>query len=106
MSLGALALVDKADAVGPVFTDEVTLVGDGDYPTGGSTGLLAKFQAARGQHHTIVAAQPYGSGGGDYKCEYNPATDALLVRLISTGAEVAAHTNLSGVTFGLIVTSK
>ncbi len=105
MSLGALTIVDKANsALGPIFHDRVTLVGDGAYPTAGSLGLLALYQAAVKSKRTIIAIIP--GDCGDAVPSYDPVTDKLFVRVMSTAAEVANTTNLSGSTYKFTIVSK
>lgn len=107
MSLGAMASVSESSAVGPIFHDNVSQVGDGSYPTGGSLGLQAKLRTLRGDQRTILAVKAYSAGG--YVVDYNPATDTLKVQEQDGSgalAEVANTTNLSGVTLLLNITSK
>lgn len=105
MALGTLTRTDHVEAGGPVFHDRVSIVGDTSYPTGGSTGLLAKLRAVTKDHRAIVSAKGEAENGANY-AEYIPATDKLFVRVAATGVEVANGTDLSGVTFVLAVTSK
>jgi hypothetical protein len=105
MALGTLAIVSSVVG-GGIFVDRCTLVGDGSYPTGGSTGLLAKLRTLHKSNGlSILSVKPEGDNG-DRLPEYDHANAKLKVRVISTAAEVANATDLSGVTFGLVITSK
>lgn len=107
MSLGTLTVIASAASVGPVFHDNVSIVGDSSYPTNGSTGLLAKLRTATKSTREIVAARCYVGGG--YLVEYDPASEKVKVYEDNNGnpsAEVANATNLSGVTFKFEITSK
>jgi len=106
MSLGALSSNVIAAARGPVFIDDVTLVGDSSYPTGGSTGLLAALRALRKDNRTILDVKSNAANGG-YHVTYVPSTDLLVVKTGTTGTdvEVANATNLSAINFGFLVTS-
>ena len=106
MALGDLTLVEGAAAVGPVFHDRFTLVGDDSYPNpAGSAGLLAKVRAAKGSTVDIVSVKDEDMNG-DYRLEYKHSDDTLHVRVISTGAEVANGVDLHATVFGLVVVSK
>lgn len=108
MSLGVLTVIAQTAAVGPVFHDNVSIVGDTSYPTTGSTGLQAKLNAVTKDGRAIVSARCYGGAG--YVAEYDPATDKLKVSQSAGSAaplvEVTATTDLSGVTFKLEILSK
>lgn len=107
MALGALTIVSSAAAVGPLKLYRCSLVGDSSYPTGGSTGLLAKLKAATDENGlAIVSVQPEGVSNGDRHLEYDHANEKLLVRVMSTGLERAAATDESGVTYGLLIVAK
>lgn len=103
MALGALVGVNAAAAQGPIFLDTVTLVGDGAYPTGGSTGLQAKLNTLRGDGRVIISVDVLNAGG--YEVRYDPLTDRLWV-FTGAGVEVANATDLSGETMKLLITSK
>jgi hypothetical protein len=103
MALGAMIGVNAAAAQGPIFFDTVTLVGDGAYPTGGSTGLQAKLQTLRGDGRVIIEVQVNFAAG--YEVRYDPLTDVLMV-YSGAGVEVTNATDLSGTTFKLTIKSK
>lgn len=105
MTLGALTLIDHNSAAqGPLFLDHVSLVGDGAYATGGTTGLQALYQAAVKSKRTIVAIIP--GFCGDAVPSYDPATDKLQVQVMSTAAEAANAANLAGSTYKFCIVSK
>lgn len=106
MSLGAMTSNVAAAARGPVFIDDVTIVGDSSYPTGGSAGLLAALRLLRKDNRTILDVKSNATNGG-YHVTYVPSTDLLVVRVGATGVdtEVANATNLSGTNFGFLITS-
>ena len=105
MALGALTIVERIDSQGPRRISRCTLVGDGAYPTGGSTGLLAALRTAlKSAGENIISVKAEGNNG-DRLLEYDHANEKLIVRVISTAAEVANAVDLSGVTFGLVVES-
>lgn len=107
MSLGTLTSISASAAVGPMFFDNVSILGESSYLAGGTTGLLAKLRAARLDSRTIVSAQCYGNAG--YCVEYDAATDKIKVSVADDGGqadEVADATNLSAVAFKFSITSK
>lgn len=106
MALGTLVSVSKSGeaASTPLRCDRISFPGDSSYPTGGTPGFEALVRALLGMSVTIVDVVP--GDCGDNKPEYDRANDKLKVRVISTAAEVANTTNLSGVTFNLTVISK
>ena len=94
----------------PLFVDVLSFTGDSSYPTGGTTGMTASLQAFTGDHRTIVGI--VGQDCGGYVPEYVPSTDALKVYESGVEsaskaplAEVANATNLSSVTFNVLVFS-
>lgn len=108
----ALGTLTKANAtkgsIGPYFSDRVTIAGDGAYPTGGSTGLQTKLRALFKDQRTIIGVAVVSAPG--YTAQYNAADDKLLVYRSAGSAaafqEVPNATDLSGVTFDLLVTSE
>lgn len=112
MSLGALTIV-KSIELGNAKLVSATLVGDSAYPSGGSSGLLAKVRAALGDGYTqILSVQ--NEHNADARLEYIPPVfttagdpttavasgDKLFVRVPSTGAE-SAVSDQSGTTYNL-----
>jgi len=111
MAIGTLTR-DSADSLSadqPLFIDSISLVGDNSYPTGGMTGVQAALRAKTGDQRTILDVRSIGANGG-----YMPVWDKANGRLLcyvcagasTPAAEVANATNLSVVTFKLLVTSK
>ncbi len=106
MSWGTLTISESGKAPsGPLFVDRITLVGDATYVTGGTTGLLAALRTAKGMPNLDILSVRGEGDNGDLQPEYVHATDSLLIRDISTGAD-HGNANLSGTTFGLVVISK
>ena len=105
MALGTLTIIETAKSPeGPVFIDRVTLVGDASYVAGGTTGLLAALRAARGAPGLNIVSVRGEGDNGDLQPEYVHATDRLLIRDISSGAD-HGNDNLGAVTFGLVIIS-
>lgn len=102
MALGAFTIVEQVAAQGPVKFVRATIVGDSAYTAGGTTGLLAKLQAAMGETVNIISVQPEDNNG-DSHVEYVHATDKLFVRVMSTGIE-HGNGDLSGTTYTLLIT--
>ena len=103
MSLGALTIVERVDAVGPVFHIRATLVGDGAYSSGGSTGLLAKLKTALGDDSVnIIAVKGQSDPATLSELEYDHTNEKLFARVRTTGVE-SAVANQSGVTYGLYI---
>lgn len=110
----ALGTVTVVDHVGqcpgsPIFVDYITVVGDADYATGGTSGLLAALRAKTKDSRVIVGALCVAGGG--YQAQYLVASDKIIV--YGTGAankapgtQVDASTDLHATTFGFLVFSK
>jgi hypothetical protein len=96
------------------YVDRITFPGDTSYPTGGSANFQAFYHtaayAANGltpAGRKILSVQGHAVVGGVlHHCVYDFANDKLLVYTAAAGTEVAAATNLSGVTFTAVVISK
>ena len=110
MSLGALVSINK-DTKGAgdhIFLDEVTLVGDDSYPTGGSTGMEALLRAQVGDNREILALVDAGPQGG-YMTKYDKPNKKLMLFKSNTAAipqEEGNATDTSGVTFRFLAISK
>lgn len=107
MALGTMTSVAAHLDTEHFRVDEVTLVGDDSYPTGGSTGLKAKLQALRADGRVPVAV--LGSGvNGNYQVRYDANVDKLILVKGTAGAdaEESNGTNTSGTTLKLIIISK
>lgn len=100
MALGALTVVEQVAAFGPVKFYRCTLVGDGAYPAGGSTGLLAKLQALVKQNVNILFVKDEGILADIV--EYDHPNEKLFVRVKATGVE-SVVANQSGVTYSLLI---
>lgn len=101
MALGTLAIVSSKSGDGPVFLDRFTIVGDSAHVATGTTGLLAKLRAAKGDSRSIRSCKGRGSTIG-YTCEYDPATDKLqcFFEDQTSGVQAdAGSANLSAITF-------
>jgi len=105
MALGTLTVVESVAGVGPIRVDRVTIVGDGAYPAGGSTGLLAKLRTAlKLPALNIVSVKGQSDPATVSELEYDHTNEKLFARVRTTGVE-SAVSNQSGVTYGLVVTS-
>jgi len=113
MGLGNMARLTQTGQgpQNPLFFDLVTLVGESSYAAGGSTGLQAKLRAQTGAAgRTIIAVVGQLTSG--YVINYDRANGKLLVYYANADAadgpliEVPDTTNLSGVTFTLLIISE
>jgi len=103
MALGTLTVVEKVAAVGPVKFFRCTLVGDGAYPAGGSTGLLAKLQAASfGESLNILSVASQSAPSTVSELEYDHTNEKLFARVRATGVE-SAVADQSAVTYQLCI---
>ena len=109
MSLGALTIVEQAAGVGPIFFIRATIVGDGAYSAGGTTGLLAKLKTAlKDDSVNILSCRGEGDNGG-YTVVYDHANEKLKVYQgdnanVASGPQVEDTTaNQSGRTYGLFI---
>ena len=120
--VGTLAKVASEDAVGPLFTDQITMVGDAGYVAGASPKGTPAFQAAfrklMGSSRTVFEVTGYVAGTEGYSVRFHPTTfnvdgtiatvDSLEVRFEDqTSGIVAEHGSgdLSALTFSLTVRS-
>jgi hypothetical protein len=106
MALGALTEVDIAGQAPsrPTYLNSFTLVGDDSYPTGGTLNFQAAVRLGTGDQVTLLAVNGYGIAAGgaiSHLVRYDKATDALLVYLVATGAQIANAVDLSATTFHL-----
>lgn len=111
MSLGTgTRVADESTKGDKLYVDQLSFLGDDAYPTGGTPDFDGFVQALLGDARDVIAVVP--GDCGDNLPIYVPdagggATPGkLLVRVISTGLEVANTTDLSGVTFNVTVISK
>ena len=105
MAIGAVSEVSKtvgADVHNLLV--EFTMVGDDDYPAGGSTGVEAALIAETEMPGLeILAILDQGLNGG-YAARWNRADDGLML-LQGNGVGVlieSSTTNLSGITFSFL----
>lgn len=112
MALGAVALVTSniKNAGEAVFVEEITVVGDGSYPTGGSAGLPALVKTALGGRDVAILQVNRAGACGGFTPVWVPSTQKLMVRrtaaINAADEEVPNATNLSGTTFQLQVLCK
>lgn len=103
MALGALTVVEQQAAVGPLFAVRCNILGDGAYPAGGSTGLLAKLRTAMALPNlNIVGVIPQSLPTTVSELEYDHTNEKLFARVRTTGAE-SAVSDQSAITYGLVV---
>lgn len=103
MSLGALTIVEKTQGQGPLWAIRCTIVGDGAYGAGGSTGLLAKLKAAlKADGFNIVSVLGQSAPSTVSELEYDHANEKLFARVRATGVESAVG-DQSAVTYQLVV---
>ena len=105
MALGALVIVEKVAAVGPVKHFRCTIVGDATYPAGGSTGLLAKLKAAMaGEELNILEVNGQSAPTTVSELAYDHTNEKLFARVRATGVE-SAVADQSAITYGLTITA-
>lgn len=120
MALGTFTIIEEVASQGPVMWHRCTLVGDGAYPSGGSAGFEALYQAAaqaagvlsEGSGRTIVALlnddlnDDDGSGSSDgIILQYDHTADKLRVMLGKTMVE-SAQSDQSSITWKFTLVSK
>ena len=110
MALGTVTSNVKAGQKpsAPVFADLVSFLGDDSYPTGGTAGFEALIQALLKDSRDVIAVVMQDCGG--YVPVYDRANDKFKVYEEGADAgpadEVGNATDLSGVTFNVVVISK
>lgn len=108
MALGAATVNVQAGKApsAPTFIDDISFAGDASYPTGGTAAFQDFIRGAAGikEGRTIDAVIDIAGQAANMPI-YNKATDKLMVFVRTTGVEVANTTNLSGVTFRVLVIS-
>lgn len=105
MSLDTAATLDSQTGqvpLNPTFVIRLSFVGDASYATGGSANFQAFVRAAV-SGRAVEVMDVIAGDCGDNVPYYDKTNDKLLTRVISTAAEVANTTNLSGVTFNVTV---
>ena len=103
MALTNLAVNEAAAGDGPLFMDRIEFDGDDAYAAGGTPDFESVFQALVGHTRTIVTVIDENIGVN--VLQYDHAGDKLLVRLLSTGAEIA-NGDLSAVQYHATIVSK
>lgn len=103
MTLGAGTLNAAESDSNRLFADVVSFAGDDAYPTGGTVDFDAYLQALVGDSRNVMGVIAVADSGDNIPMYVG---GNLMVKLRSTGAEVANTTDLSGVTFTLLVLSK
>jgi len=110
MTLGTITIqAESTKALRPQFMDVVSFAGDSSYPTGG-TAFDALFQAKTKDQRNPIAV--IAIDGGGYQVAYDRATGKLKLyqgdndnSADAPGIEVPNATNLSAVTFVVLVIS-
>lgn len=102
-ALGTLTLAKAIKHEGGSFTERYTLVGDADYPTGGTTGLQAALRAAHKSPGLVIASVQDEESDATYYLAYDHTNGKLLVYVRATGLEVANGTDLHATTFVLTI---
>jgi hypothetical protein len=91
---------------GPIFHDLVTIPGDAAYPSGGSAGFLAKYQALAGRTGAVILAVIDQSQPATVsRLEYDHTNDKLFARVRETNVE-SAVSDQSAVSYRLLVIAK
>ncbi|NUP12892.1 MAG: hypothetical protein HOW73_43185 [Polyangiaceae bacterium] len=112
MAVGAVTISEKrgGKTLAPQFMENISFAGEASYPTGGMLGLDASLESAAGESRRILGIVPGDCGG--YVPVWVPSTGAVKVYYADNNnaadgplIEVPATTNLSAVTFQLLVLS-
>lgn len=112
MAIGAITVLEKSHAGGPLRADLISFAADGSYPTGGTAAFEASVRAALDVGAVdVLGVCPQDCGG--YQVVYDRANDKLKVyqgdndnASDAPGVQVPNTTNLAAVTFVLLVLSK
>jgi hypothetical protein len=116
MTIGTITKQAASGGVGDqpssmLFADQFSFTGDSSYPTGGTAGFEAAVRLITKDKRTVVAVLPIDCGG--YLPQYDRTNDKLKVyqgdndnAADAPFIEVANTTNLSGVTFKVLVLAK
>lgn len=111
--IGTISLIRAAGAMpsAPTFADRISFTGDAAYPTGGTAGFKALFQAKAKDQRAPIAVIVEDCGG--YQVTYDVANDKLKVWYGDNNnaadgplIEVPNTTDLSATTFKLVVISQ
>jgi hypothetical protein len=103
--IGTIVEVDRSGdaASAPLRVDLITMVGDAEYPAGGTEGFQAAVRAIIGVAVTVIGVM--GAHKEKLMPYYDQANDKLWFWDYNTDAENATG-NLSGTTFTMMVISK
>jgi hypothetical protein len=102
-TLGAQA---SGVATRAIFMDQVSVVGDSSYATGGYA-LDSFFESLVEQARAIKNVFGFGTNGSTkVDVRWNATAGKMLVVSTTTGAEISNGTNLSGYTFYLTIWSE
>lgn len=104
-ALGTLTVVEQIKSQGPVRVTRFTLVGDADYATGGTAGLLAKVKEKLVSYNENIVAVIDQSVAAATYLVYDHTNNKLVAFVRTTGVEVAAGTDLHATTFDIVVIS-
>ena len=105
MAIGTITLGTEHGAAPSdgIFMLRMSFPGDSAYTTGGTLLFEASVRAAAGIKKAVEIIDVISGDCGDHHMEYLKATGALKMRVMSTGAEVAATTDKSGTTVNITV---
>lgn len=105
MSLGTLTVTQvKKSAHTNLFIDDVSVPGDGAYPTGGTAAFTTSLRAITKDQREVLSIVDQGANATYYPV-YDKANDKLKIFVRATGVEVANAVDLSATTFKLCVMS-
>jgi len=107
MTLGVITSQKKSGQKpsAPIYGDQVTLLGDGAYPAGGTPGFLALFRAVFKDQREILCVIDQSDPASLSALEYDHVNDKLFARVRTTGVESAVG-NQSAITYRLFVISR
>ena len=108
MTLGTISLVEAGggQSLQPIFFDSISMLGDDDYPAGGTPDFSALVAAALSKEGVEVVEVVKAGPCGGYEVVYDKSADKLMMFVYPDTAGVATEnttTDLSGVTMELVV---
>ncbi len=109
MTLGTPTRKDDESTKGDaLFFDDLTFLGDDNYTTGGTADFDSFVQALVGDSRDVIAIIPGDCGDHIplYIKDVGATEGLLMIRLLSTGAELGNGVDLSGTTLNMTVVSK
>jgi hypothetical protein len=105
-TLATLGAQTSGVATRVVFMDQVTIVGDSSYATGGYA-MDSFFESLVEQARTIKNVLGHGTNGSTkVDVRWDATTAKMLVVSTTTGAQISNATDLSGYTFYLTIFSE